>query len=251
MVAMRALRKLPPMKKRGGVSEVIAVLLLVVIVLAVVIIVVLFATGVIHSLESGGVATPVTTGGQMVVPGSRGDFAIVTLSLRNSDNQVINAIKVTNSTGFAAGAAATTGTTSSATVNVLTMASATWTMNQYAGDYLEYTSGPAVGQYLMITSNTFDTITTAAGFSPAPTPAGGDTFSVVHIITMDYLNTPIAPAACPCTSLPLEDTAVGSGMVSAAAGSQFIAGGTYTFLLTLTFSSGTQQVVDIEVTAIA
>ena len=69
--------------------------------------------------------------------------------------------------------------TSGSTPNVLSQAGATWGLNQWVGYYLEYNSGPASGQSMPITANTPNTITTAAAFSPAPTPTGGDSFSIV------------------------------------------------------------------------
>ncbi|MDG6925928.1 MAG: hypothetical protein JRN09_05195 [Nitrososphaerota archaeon] len=162
------------MKARRGVSEVIAVLLLIVIVLGVTIIVVVFATGVIANLESGGVSTPVTAGGQMVVPGSRAGFAMVTLSLRNSDNKQVDAVAV---------------------------------------------ACPA---------------SSVATNCPS--------------LAMTYSGNLVSPA----TPLPLESTAVASGALQAGTGQYFVAGETYTFLLTLTFAGGPQQqTIDVEVTAIS
>jgi hypothetical protein len=46
------------------------------------------------------------------------------------------------------------------------------------GLYLRYTTGPAAGQYQLITYSTSTTVTTAA-FSPAPTPGGGDTYEIL------------------------------------------------------------------------
>jgi hypothetical protein len=55
--------------------------------------------------------------------------------------------------------------------------SPTWTPGWWVGDYLQYTSGPAIGQTLKITANTANTISTGA-FSPSPTAGGGDTFII-------------------------------------------------------------------------
>ena len=79
------------------------------------------------------------------------------------------------------GATFASGTTSSATPTVLTDLGATWTASQWVGDYLEYTSGPASGQFLPITANTATTITTQSAFSPAPAAGGGDSFSIVAV----------------------------------------------------------------------
>ena len=84
-----------PRHGRRGVSEVIAVLLLVVIVVSVVVIVVLFGVGIIHDLISGGVATPITASGKIVVPGTTSDNAVLSLSLTNSQAQSISNIQVT------------------------------------------------------------------------------------------------------------------------------------------------------------
>jgi len=81
-------------KRRRGISEVIAVLLLVVIVIGVTGGVFVFGKAVISQLETTGVATPVTAGGQMFVPGSQSSMAVVTLSLRNSDNRPIEGMTV-------------------------------------------------------------------------------------------------------------------------------------------------------------
>jgi hypothetical protein len=64
------------------------------------------------------------------------------------------------------------------TPNVLEVASPMWVVNQWVGYQLEYTSGPAEGQSLLIASNTEDSIATAVAFSPAPTPGGGDSFTI-------------------------------------------------------------------------
>ena len=69
------------------------------------------------------------------------------------------------------------GTMTSATATVLTDSSLAAAPGSLVGMYLEYTSGPTLNQYQLITSNTATTITTAA-FSPAPTPGGGDTFTI-------------------------------------------------------------------------
>lgn len=62
-------------------------------------------------------------------------------------------------------------------ISTLTDTGAAWTAAAYVGDYLEYTSGPAAGQWLQITANTANTLTTVAP-TPAPTAAGGDAFSI-------------------------------------------------------------------------
>jgi hypothetical protein len=170
---MKVHRGCPQKSGRRGVSEVIAVLLLIVIVLGVTIIVVVFATGVIGSLESGGVSSPVTAGGQMVVPGSRGQFAMVTLNLRNSDNRQVESVAV------------------------------------------------------------------ACPSSSVATNCSS--------VSMYYSSNPVSPA----TPLPLEATAVGSGVLQTSGGQDFFAGDTYSFLLTLTFSGNSQLTIDIEVTAIS
>ena len=77
-----------------------------------------------------------------------------------------------------AGLTTTVGTTSI----VLHDAAAAWAVNQWVGDYLDYTSGPASGQFLSIVANTANTITVNVDFSPAPTEAGGDAFSIVTIV---------------------------------------------------------------------
>lgn len=238
------------MRQRRGVSEVIAILLLVVIVVSAAVIVLSFGKGVIGELESGGVASPVTAGGQMLVPGSRSSFAVLTLTLRNSDNRPIDSISVTNATGWAVGSNSVSGVSTGATPTTVLEAPATWTANQFVGEYLEFTSGPAKGQFLQITSNTGNTITTGGPFSPAPSPGGGDSFVVVNSIAMKYQGVALPPSACPCTALPLEATAVGSNTINtAAAGGQYVSGDTYTFLLTIIFAGGSVQTIDVEVTA--
>ena len=67
------------------------------------------------------------------------------------------------------------GVETSASQTVLTDGPATWTTNQWAGYYLEYTTGPDAGQSLLIISNTGSTITTA---SFAQVPSANDKFQV-------------------------------------------------------------------------
>ena len=138
-------------------------------------IVVIFATGIIGSLTAGGVSTPLTAGGQAVVPGSRGSLAVVTLDLRNSDNRQIDNIAV---------------------------------------------SCPNVQ-------------------ADVSTPCG-------HI-WMVYSGANVTGA----TPLPLERTAVGSASLQANSGWQFYSGTTYTFLMTVNFAGGSQQILDVEVTAVS
>jgi len=97
---MRLEQKRRKGRRRSGVSEVIAILLLVVIVVAMVVVVLVFATGIIHSLIAGGVATPITASGQMVVPGTTSYIGVLTLSLRNSQAQAIDGILVTCPSSF-------------------------------------------------------------------------------------------------------------------------------------------------------
>jgi hypothetical protein len=88
----------------------------------------------------------------------------------------------------AAGSVLTTGALSSGTTTagtsptVMADTAGGWTANQWVGDYLEYTSGPAKGELLAITANTPTTVTTVA-FSPVPTAGGGDTFTIGTVIT--------------------------------------------------------------------
>ncbi len=67
------------------------------------------------------------------------------------------------------------------TPNVLTDSAAAWTASQWLGYYLEYTSGPASGQFQPITANTANTITTATDVFPNPTINAGDTFKIVSV----------------------------------------------------------------------
>ena len=71
-------------------------------------------------------------------------------------------------------------TTAGSTANVLQDTGASWMVNQWVDYHLEYTSGPAEGQSLLITANTATTITTAVAFVPGPTASGGDSFSVAN-----------------------------------------------------------------------
>jgi hypothetical protein len=89
------------LRRRDGVSEVIAALMLVVIVVGVATAVYLFGLGVVHSLIGGGVNIPVTTSAQMTVPGSTNEFGVLTLSVRNSQSLAINNVLVTCSAAFA------------------------------------------------------------------------------------------------------------------------------------------------------
>jgi hypothetical protein len=79
---------------------VIAILLLVVIVVAMVVVVLIFATGIIRSLIAGGVATPITASGQMIVPGTTSNIGVLTLSMKNSQAQAIDGILVTCPSSF-------------------------------------------------------------------------------------------------------------------------------------------------------
>ena len=72
----------------------------------------------------------------------------------------------------------TTATGTTSTVMVISTDSVAVAPGALVGMYLEYTSGPASGQYELISANTNATITTAKPFSPAPTSTGGDTFAV-------------------------------------------------------------------------
>ncbi len=84
-----------PGRRRRGVSEVMAVLLLVVIVLILVVVVITFGVGIINDLIAGGVSTPLTASGQMVVPGTTNSLGVLTLNIRNSQGQSITGIAVT------------------------------------------------------------------------------------------------------------------------------------------------------------
>jgi flagellin-like protein len=97
---MRLDTKLLRKTRRRGVSEVIAILLLVVIVLVAVGVVLAFGVGVINDLIAGGVSTPLTASGQMVVPGTTSDHGVLTLSIRNSQGQSIYGIVVTCPSSF-------------------------------------------------------------------------------------------------------------------------------------------------------
>jgi hypothetical protein len=132
-------------------------------------IVILFATGVINDLISGGVSTPLSATGQMVVPGSTSDNGILTLSLRNSQAKAITGITVTCSSSFST----TTG-----------------------------------------------------------------------CVTMTYQNNPIPP------SVPPNGATVGSASISSAGG-PFVAGDTYSILMAVNFSGGSEITVDVSVTAIS
>lgn len=70
------------------------------------------------------------------------------------------------------------GTSTSATSTVLTDSGLSLATNAYVGGVLTYTSGPAAGESRVITANTATTITVSPAFSPAPTPGGGNTFTV-------------------------------------------------------------------------
>ena len=76
------------------------------------------------------------------------------------------------------GTAAYSGTTASATNLAATVAGNPFTVGQYINDYLRYTTGSAVGQEELISSNTVNTITVSTAFNPVPTPTGGDAFVV-------------------------------------------------------------------------
>ncbi len=97
---MRLELKRPGTRRRRGVSEVMAILLLVVIMLVLVIVVITFGVGVINDLIAGGVSTPLTASGQMVVPGTTNSLGILTLSIRNSQGQSITKIIVTCPSSF-------------------------------------------------------------------------------------------------------------------------------------------------------
>ena len=77
-------------------------------------------------------------------------------------------------TGAANSTPAFSGTTSGGdSSNLLADSSAAWTVNQWVGSTLTYTSGPAIGLSELITSNTANTITTSIPFTTAPTATGG------------------------------------------------------------------------------
>jgi hypothetical protein len=88
------------LRRRNGVSEVVAVLLLVVIVIGVATIVYLFGLGVIQSLIAGGVNTPITATGQMTVPGSTDQLGVLTMTIRNTESLSITNVVVTCPSSF-------------------------------------------------------------------------------------------------------------------------------------------------------
>lgn len=85
----------------------------------------------------------------------------------------------------------TSTTTAGTTSTLLTDSTQTWAVNQLVNYALQYTSGPASGQFQPILSNTAHTITTAA-FSPAPN-GSGDTYQVG--LTQIELSWPVVPYA--------------------------------------------------------
>lgn len=98
------------------------------------------------------------------------------------------------------------GTTTAASPTILTDAAATWTAAQWFGDFLQYTSGPAMGQSLEIIGNGGMTITTGSAFNPAPTPTGNDNFIIVALGP----GTSIA-AINPAPSQPLTPSGMSAG----------------------------------------
>jgi hypothetical protein len=95
-----------------------------------------------------------------------------------------------------------TGTTTGGTSpTVLQDTAGGWAAGAWVGDYLLYTSGPAVGESQIITANSVTSITTAA-FIPAPTATGGDAFMItIHPKGLTY-ELPVGGTSCGASPNP-------------------------------------------------
>jgi hypothetical protein len=76
------------------------------------------------------------------------------------------------------GATIVSGASTAASPTVLTDGAAAYVANEFRGQVLRYTTGPAAGQQGIITDNAATTITVGAAFSPVPTPGGGDSYRI-------------------------------------------------------------------------
>ena len=98
-------------RRRSAVSEVVAALALVVIVISAAVVVLLFGLGVIQSLISGGVNTPLAASGQMTVPGTTGQVGVLTLTVKDTQTIAISRIDVSCPASFAVVPCVTMGVT--------------------------------------------------------------------------------------------------------------------------------------------
>jgi hypothetical protein len=108
-----------------------------------------------------------------------------------------------NSGKWAIYSPAQTGAITSGTATVLTKTAAGWTVNQWVGYVLSYTSGTLAGQGRLITANTGTTITTAT-FGSAPSAADG--YAITLVNTTDGVHPNATGAALAATATGFANT---------------------------------------------